>query len=268
MSRKSVLCLGFLVLVFVSLTLILPGRPFAQENQLTEIKRAKIFEDTYQLLTDSDLNCSFYMHEIGKLLPDIQIIGAERMNEKAVFSDGDVIYINKGAADGLEIGQLFLTVGLRAKVAKLGTVMERHGRARVVRLEDRMATAKVEKGCGTIQIGDFLLPFEQDAGEMGKDLGFGDMDPNASKHGKVVFIENDFHIAGSGQWALIDMGRQQCVQIGDQLNVFYRPRPDLPREAVASAIVIDVRGATSTIKILSARDTVDIGSEVQLNVTR
>jgi hypothetical protein len=268
MSRKSMLCLGFLVLVFASLTLILPGRPFAQESQETEIKRAKIFEETYQLITDSDLNCSFYMHEIGKLLPDIQIIGAERMNEKHLFSDGDVIYINKGAADGLEIGQLFLTVGLRAKVAKLGTVMERHGRARVVRLEDKMATAKVEKGCGTIQVGDFLLPFEQDAGEMGKDLGFGDMDPNASKHGKVVYIENDFHIAGSGQWALIDMGRQQCVQIGDQLNVFYRPRPDLPREAVASAIVIDVRGATSTVKILSARDTVGIGSEVQLNVTR
>jgi len=265
MNRKSTLCLGFLVLVFASLTLIVPGRQFAQDN---EIKRAKIFDATYQLITESDLNCSFYMHEIGKLLPDIQIIGAERMNEKGVFSDSDVIYINKGAADGLEIGQLFLTVGLRAKVAKLGTVMERHGRARIVRLEDRMATAKVEKGCGTIQIGDFLLPFEQDAGEMGKDLGFKDMDPNASKHGKVVYIENDFHIAGSGQWALIDLGRQHCVQIGDQLNVFYRPRPDLPREAIASAIVIDVRGATSTVKILGARDTVDIGSEVQLNTTR
>jgi len=265
MSRKPVICLGFLVLVFASLTLLVPGRPFAQENM---IKRAKIFEDTYQLITESDLNCSFYMHEEGKLLPDIRIIGGERMNEKSVYSDGDVIYINKGAADGLEIGQLFLTVGLRAKVAKLGTVMERHGRARVVRLEDRMATAKVEKGCGTIQAGDFLLPFEQEAGEIGKDLGFGDMDPNASKHGKIVYIENDFHIAGTGQWALIDMGRQHCVQIGDQLNVFYRARPDLPREAVASAIVIDVRGATSTVKILGARDIVDIGSEVQLNVAR
>jgi hypothetical protein len=257
--------LGFLILVFVSLILIVPGRPFAQENQ---IKRAKIFEDAYQLITDSDLNCSFYMHEEGKLLPDIQIIGAERMNEKSVFSDGDIIYISQGAADGIEIGQLFLTVGLRSKVTKLGTVMERHGRARVVRLEDRMATAKVEKSCGTIRVGDFLLPFEEEAGEIGKDLGYGDMDPNASKHGQVVFIENDFHISATGQWALIDLGRQHCVQIGDQINVFHRARPDLPREAVASAIIIDVRGATSTIKILGARDIVDIGSEVQLNVAR
>jgi hypothetical protein len=226
-----------LTLALAGLIVLVPGRPFAQD----EIKRAKIFEETYQLISESDLNCSFYMHEEGKALPDIRIVGGERMNEKSVFSDSDVIYIDKGAADGLEIGQLFLTIGLRAKV---------------------------EKGCGTVRVGDFLVPFEQDAGEIGKDLGYGDMDPNASRHGKVIYIENDFHIAATGQWALIDMGRQHCVQIGDQFNVFHRARPDLPREAIASGIVIDVRGATSTIKILGARDAVDIGSEVQMNVAR
>lgn len=264
MNRKPVLRVGFLTLIVASLIAVVPGRPFAQD----EIKKAKIFEDAYQLIMESDRNCSFYMHEEGKPLPDIRIIGAERENEKSVFSDADIIYLNKGSADGLEIGQLFLTIGLRAKVDKLGTVMERHGRARIVRLEDRLATAKVEKSCGTVRVGDFLLPFEEEAGEIGKDLGYGDMDPNASKHGKVIFIENDFRIAATGQWALIDMGRQHCVQIGDQLNVFHRARPDLPREAVASAIIIDVRGATSTIKILGARDAVGIGSEVQINAAR
>jgi hypothetical protein len=265
MSRKPALCAG---IVLASLLLIVPGGPFAQGSQETMIKKAKIFEETYQLINESDLNCSFYMHEEGKLLPDIQIIGAERMKEKRLFEDGDLIYLNRGAADGLEIGQLFLTVGLRAKVAKLGTVMERHGRARIVRLDDRMASARVEKGCGRIMIGDYLLPFEEESGEIGKDLGYGDMDPNASKRGHVIYIENDFHISGSGQWALIDMGRQHCVQIGDQLNVFHQARPDLPREAYASAIIIDVRGATSTIKILGARDAVDLGSEVQINTAR
>ncbi len=267
MSRKPALYAG-MALVLASLVIIVPGRPFAQETQEMLIQKAKIFDETYQLINESDLNCSFYMHEEGKLLPDIQIIGGARMNEKTVFEDGDLIYINKGAADGLEMGQLFLTIGLRAKVGKLGTVMERHGRARVVRLDDRIATAKVEKGCGTIVIGDFLLPFEEEAGEIGKDLGYGDMDPNASKRGHVIYIENDFHISASGQWALIDMGRQHCVQIGDQLNVFHQARPDLPREAIASAIIIDVRGATSTVKILGAKDAVDIGSEVQINVAR
>jgi hypothetical protein len=265
MSRKSVLAAGFVVLAFASLVLLVPGRPFAQDTQ-SMIKKAKIFEENYQLINESDLNCSFYMHEEGKLLPEIQIIGAQRMNEKSVLEDGDVIYINKGAADGLEIGQLFLTVGLRAKIEKLGTVMERHGRARVVRLEDKIATAKVEKGCGMIIVGDYLLPYEEEAGEIGKDLGYGDMDPNISKKGRVIYIENNFHISASGQWALVDLGRQHCVQIGDQLNVFHQAKPNLPREAIASAIIIDVRGATSTIKILGARDSVNIGDEIQINV--
>lgn len=267
MSRKPAVFAG-IALALVSLALVVPGRPFAQDTQETQIQRPKIFDETYQLINETDLNCSFYMHEEGKLLPDIRIIGGERMNEKSLFEDGDLIYLDKGAADGLEIGQLFLTVGLRAKVGKLGTVMERHGRARIVRLDDRMATAKVEKGCGTIVVGDYLLPFEEEAGEIGKDLGYGDMDPNASKRGHVIYIENDFHIAGPGQWALIDMGRQHCVQIGDRLNIFHQAKPNLPREAFASAIIIDVRGATSTIKILGTRDAVDIGADVQINTTR
>jgi hypothetical protein len=265
MRHRSLLTAGGLVLIVAVLALAVPGRPSAQDVM---VRKAKIFEETYQLINESDLNCSFYMHEEGKLLPDIRIVGAERMNEKHVFSDDDIIYIDKGAADGLEIGQLFLAVGLRAKVAKIGTVMERHGRARIVRLDDEMATAKVEKGCGAILVGDYLLPFEEEAGEIGKDLGYGDMDPNASKRGRVIYIENDFHISASGQWALIDMGRQQCVQIGDQLNVFHQARPDLPREAVASAIIIDVRGASATIKILGARDAVRIDDEVQIITTR
>jgi hypothetical protein len=267
MSRKPALLAG-LTLVTAGLLLIVPGRPFAQEIQ-TQIQKAKIFEDTYQLINESDLNCSFYMHEEGKPLPDTRIVGAARMNEKSIFEDGDLVYINKGSADGLQIGQLFLTVGLRAKVAKIGTVMERHGRARIVRLDgERTASARIEKGCGRILIGDYLLPFEEEQGEIGKDLGYGDMDPNASKRGMVIYIENDFHISGSGQWALINMGRQHCVQIGDRLNVFHQAAPGLPREAFASAIIIDVRGATSTIKILGTRDAVDIGAEVQINTSR
>lgn len=265
MRHRSLLTAGGLVLVVAALALAVPGRPLAQEMM---IQKAKIFDETYQLINESDLNCSFYMHEEGKLLPDIRIIGAERMNEKHVYSDDDVIYLDKGAADGLEIGQLFLAVGMRAKVGKIGTVMERHGRARIIRLDDEMATAKVEKGCGAILVGDYLLPFEEEAGEIGKDLGYGDMDPNASKRGRVIYIENDFHISASGQWALIDMGRQHCVQIGDQLNVFHQARPDLPREAVASAIIIDVRGASATVKILGARDAVAINDEVQIITTR
>lgn len=252
-------------LLVVAVALLAPGRPFAQEDQ---IQKAKIFQENYQLITDSDLYCSFYMQEEGKPLPTLQIIGAERMNEKIMLGDSDIVYLNQGAAEGLEIGQLFEIVGLEDKVPYYGTVTLRRGRARIVRLEDKVAVAKIEKSCNPVRVGDYLLPFEEGEGEIGKDKGFDLMDPNASKHGQVIFVDTGFHIGGTGQWALISMGRQHCVQIGDQLTVFHRAKPNLPREAIGNVIVIDVRGATSTVKILSCRDTVETGNEVQLNATR
>ena len=264
MNKKTGLSLVSVSLILLGVVLFAPGRPFAQD----QIARPKIFDEYYQLITDTDLYCSFYMLEEGKPLPEIRIIGAERMNQQIVFSDADIIYIDRGAVHGLEIGQLFQIIGLREKIVPYGIVTGRHARARIVRLEPEMATARIERSCGPVRVGDYLLPFEEEEGEIGKDEGFGDLDPNAGITGKVVYVEHDFHIAASGQWASISLGRQHCVQIGDRINVFHRAKANLPREAVASAIIIDVRGATSTVKILGARDAVEIGDEIQLIAVR
>ncbi len=251
--------------LFLAVSLVSPGINSAQEYQ---IERPRIFQETYELITETDLYCSFYMFEEGKKLPELKIIGAERENEKTMLNDADTVYLNKGAMDGLEIGQLFLAVGVGEKVGEYGLVTERHGRARVVRLEDNLAVAKLEKTCGGVLVGDYLLPFEDEEGEIGKDLGFEYLDPSAGMKGKIVYVRDDTRLGSSGQWASIDMGRRHCVQIGDQLTVFKRARPDLPREAIGSMIIIDVRGGTSTVKVLSCRDALEIGDEVQLKTTR
>jgi hypothetical protein len=262
-NAKGLLC-GFLCFALLGLCLAAPARSLAQD----QIRRAKIFEETYQLISDTDLYGSFYMLEEGKPLPDLRIVGAEFMNEKDSFSDNDLVYLNKGKADGLEIGQLFQIIGVEEKIAPFGTVVWRRGRARVIRLDEKVATARIERSFWPSRVGDYLLPFEESEGEIGKDSGYDQMDPNATKRGQVIFIDFSRQLSGPGQWALINLGRQQCVQIGDQLTLFHRAKPNLPREAVGSMIIIDVRGATSTVKILSARDVVSLGDEVQLKEAR
>jgi hypothetical protein len=255
----------FVFSLVLTLALLGPAFPFPQDFQ---IQKAKIFQDTYELITDSDLYCSFYLFEEGQTLPEMKIIGAERENEKSMMNDADTVYINKGSMDGLEMGQLFLVIGLGEKVGTYGLVTERLGRARVVRLEDNLAVARLEKTCGGVRVGDYLLPFQDEEGEIGKDLGFEYLDPGAGIKGQVIYVRDDTHIGAAGQWALIDLGRRHCVQIGDQLTVFKRARPDLPREAVGNVIIIDVRMRTATVKILSSRDSINIGDEVQLKTTR
>lgn len=264
MKNLKGISLGLLGFAVIALVLLLPGRSFAQD----QIQKAKIYEDTYQMITDTDLYCSFYMQEEGKALPDLRIIGSERMNEKDNLSDADIVYLNKGQADGLEIGQLFQVIGLEDKVPPYGVVTRHLAKARIIRLEEKTAVARIERSCWPVNVGDYLMPYEEQEGEVGKDKGYSQMDPNASKRGNVIYVDQNLRMAGSGQWALINLGRQQCVQIGDQLTVFHRAKPNLPREAVGSLIIIDVRGATATVKVLACRENIAVGDEVQLNTAR
>lgn len=256
-----------LPLFFLILALAVAAVPAV--GQEAEINRSKIFGEYYQLITDTDLYCSIFLYEEGKPFPNIRIIGAERENEKNHYADNDTVYIDKGKADGIEIGQVFLIVNIGEKVGKYGKVMQRLSRAKVVRIDgDHMSTIRLERSCGGAQVGDSLIPFEEMEGEIGKDQGYANVEPGVGVSGNVFYIENDFQMAGSGQWALVNVGRRQCVQIGDRLTVFHAARPNLPREAVSSAIVIDVRGGSATIKILSARDAVSVGDQVQVSSVR
>ncbi len=251
---------------FLMIALALAAIPAV--GQEAEINRAKIFGEYCQLISDTDLYCSIFLYEEGKPFPTVRIVGAERENEKSHFDDNDTVYIDKGKVDGIELGQVFLIVSPGEKVGKYGKVMQRVSRAKVVRIDgEHMSTVRLERSCGGAKIGDVLIPWEEMEGEIGKDQGYGDVEPGGLT-GKVFYIENDFKTAGTGQWALIDLGRRQCVQIGDRMTVFHSARPNLPREAVSSAIVIDVRGGSATVKILSARDAVSVGDQVQITTVR
>ncbi|MDP2916099.1 MAG: hypothetical protein Q8O91_11690, partial [Candidatus Aminicenantes bacterium] len=85
-----------------------------------------------------------------------------------------------------------------------------------------------------------------------------------SLSGRIIFLDNQFFQIGSGQWALIDLGREQGLQVGRQLTLFHQAVKGLPSEAVGNAIVIDAGRVTSTIKVLSAKDAIVLGDLVQV----
>jgi hypothetical protein len=251
--KKSIF---FLIFGLISL-----GAGMAQENQ---IEKAKIFQEDYPLITESDLYCSMYILDGTLPLPGIRIIGAERQDEKILLNDADKFYIDKGKADGLEIGQLFLVIGVGPKIMDYGSLTSRTGRARVIGLEEKRGTVQIDKTCGQVLLGNYLIPFEEKEGMLGKEEGYArELDENQGTKGSVIFIETEFHIAGTGQWAIIDMGSDKSVRVGQQMTIFKRVKKDVPREAIGSLIVIDVQGRTSTVKLLSCRDAVEVGFQVQ-----
>ena len=245
--------------LILGLGLIFLGTGLAQEDQ---IEKAKIFQEDYPLITESDLYCSIYI--LDGALPGIKIIGAERQEEKILLSDADKFFIDKGKADGLEIGQVFLVIGVGPKIMGYGNLTSRTGRARIIGLEEHRGIVRIEKTCGQVLLGNDLIPFEEKEGMLGKDEGYAqELDENQGTMGSLIYIGSELHIAGTSQWAIIDMGRDKGIHVGQQMTIFKRVKQGVPREAIGNLVVIDVQERTSTIKLLSCRDAVEVGFLVQ-----
>jgi hypothetical protein len=248
---------SFLFLI-LGLGVLFLGTGLAQD----QIEKAGIYQENYPLISESDLYCSIFV--LDGELPAIRIIGAEKQEEKILLSDSDKFYIDKGRADGMEIGQVFLAVSVGKKVGSLGLLGRRTGRARIVALEENRGTVVIDKTCGELTVGEFLVPFEEREGLTGKDLGYaGELDESQGAKGRVVYLDTEVNITGSGGWAIIDLGKDQGIQTGQQLTVFKRVKTGMPREAIGNVVVIDTQKNSSTVKVLSCRDSVEVGLQVQ-----
>ena len=246
-----------------------------QQPQQDEIRRARIYDEIYDLLSETDLYCSFRIHTGAP--PDMKIIGADREREKDTYSDGDLMYVDKGRADGLEEGQLFLVLDITGRRAwdedyefeTYGSLAFKRGRARIVDMAEHKSTAVLENCCDPVSIGSYLVPFEPDESLIGKDLGF-DVPPFKADgvSGRIVFMQNDINQIASGHWALINMGAGDGLHRGQQLVMYRELHVDAPLQVFGNVVVIDVQEATATVKVLSSRDAVNMGDLVMLRPTR
>ncbi len=235
--------------------------PEEQEPQ-EEVEKARIYREIYDLLSETDLYCSFFVLEGDK--PDTKIIGAERDYERVQFNNGDIVYIDKGRSEGVEVGQVFLVLEVGRVNTDFGPVAFKRGRVRVVALEEHASSAQVEKACGPVTVGSYLVPFESEEGWLGKDLGY-DVPPYETEglKGEIIFLQEGFFQAGSGAWALIDLGENQGLKVGQQLVVYRKLYEGVPLQVFGNVVVIDTQSRTATVKILSCKDALVQGDAVQ-----
>jgi hypothetical protein len=238
-----------------------------EEQEQYEIEKAKIYQDIYALLSETDLYCSIFV--MDDPAPEMRILGAERGWERTMITDGEVVYVNKGKNDGLETGQLFLIFEIAQNIDGYGPLGIKRGRARIVDLEDTRASARIEKACGPVEKGHFLVPFEEKESRLGKDLGY-----NVPPHrvegldGHVIYLETNFNQIGTGYWAILDLGENAGVQMGQQLIIYREEEKEAPLYIFGNVVIVDVQKRTCTVKALSARDAIRMGDFVMARPTR
>jgi len=239
-----------------------PAPPLKEKpEERYEISKAKIFQEFSDLINEVDLYCSFSVWEDE--IPGLKIIGAERESEKTMLSDSDVIYLNKGNDGDAKPGQIFWVLEIRDELRGYGPMAFGKGRARVQYDDNGTTVAVVEHSCDAVRIGYYLVPFKGREGMTGKDLGY-DVPPVEADEvkGSLIYLQNNLRQIASYHWALIDLGAEQGIKVGQQMILYRRTGEDLPVQILGNCIVIDVKSQTSTIKVLSCRDVIRKGDRV------
>lgn len=240
-----------------------------ERSQEQEVKKARLYKDVFPLINESDHYCSFFVMDKVKL--DMQIIGAEKEEERMLLRESEVLFINKGSADGVETGQIYIIVDVGERVSNpitgknFGHLVLKRGRAQIISVEEERATARLEKTCGEVMVGNFLIPFEEKSDLLGSDLGY-DVAINEEEEiqGMLIYFQNDYKQISKGHWAIIDIGEEDGIHYGQQLVIYRKTKGRSgPTEKVGNLIVIDTQPRTSTVKILSSNNPLKVGDRVQ-----
>lgn len=243
---------------------IQPNSLERSEGQEQEPKKARLYKDVFPLVSDSDLYCSFFMlRKRGDV--DIKIISAERTEERTFLREGDNFFINKGLKHGVENGQIYLILEIGEGIIGYGSLAFMKGRAKIVDARESRSTARIEKACDQVMVGYYLVPFEEKGGLLGKDLGY-DVTPRVAEgvKGKIIYSQDDHNLVGSGDWAIINLGEEDGIQFGQQLLVYRKVKKrGASIKMVGNLVVINVQKKSSTVRVLSCEDALEVGDRVQ-----
>jgi hypothetical protein len=166
---------------------------------------------------------------------DTYVITGEGSSIKNVFDEGDYVYINKGATQGVKVGDQFFVVRAitdptdvewtkwqASIMKKLGKLWADEGRVRVVVVQSDVSIAQVQNSCSYLQRGDIVLPFtERPSPPLKSETNFDRFAPPSGKPTAMV-INGKFWAQSSGtnSTMYVNLGANQGVRVGDYFRIF------------------------------------------------
>jgi hypothetical protein len=201
---------------------------------LSLFSAAALAQDQTAVPIRNDLYCSGTVSTEAVPL-DTYIITGEGSNYKVTFQEGDFVFINKGASQGVKIGDEFSVIrrtedAIKSEwtkwqfliLRKMGTLWEDEGRVRVVVVHPDTSVGQVEKSCNYVQRGDILLPFaERPAPPLKSENNFDRFAPPSGK-ATAMIITGKSYISelGSNDIFYVNLGSAQGVKVGDYFRIF------------------------------------------------
>ena len=244
--------------------------------------------------TFSEVYCSGFF-AADEIKPEKIIVGGEESENKSLFHDRDIIYINQGASAGVKPGEEYLVLrrmkdfgkygpGFAKAKSRYGHYYEDVGRVKILLAHENSATAEVVFACEEINVHDFLVPNEQRTIPLARTESAFDKfgPPNNKTTGKIFMTKEYRKLIGTGRVVYFDVGQKQDVHVGDYFRITrhldssnislfnqrayrqYRPTFESVRKVVGEAVILRVEANTSTALVTLSTEDIALGDGVEL----
>ena len=215
--------------------------------------------------------------------PSLLITGGQDSFTRHAYGPGDLITINGGSDNGVEVGQEYfvrrMQPGRAARVSRANPAgVQTSGWVRVYAVDKRMSLVIVTHACDTLDVGDYLEPYVE------PQVPIADANPpkpQRENYGHIMLGADRRTVFGQGDFFVIDRGSDHGITLGERV-IIYRDKRKLEEANKSSenllpkgivpeflydlgeAVVVDVKPEMSTLKVTLSRDAMLAGDYVAL----
>jgi hypothetical protein len=163
------------------------------------------------------------------------VISGEESASKIVFDLRDLVYISKGSAQGVHVGDRYSVFRpeqdptdvqwfkWQHKLMKaMGTLYKDIGQLKVVNVQPNVSTAEITFSCGDMERGDLIRPWQERPSPPFKPAeNFDKFAPVSGKSVGMLVVGKDFgQVYGKFNTVYVNLGTNQSVNVGDYMRIF------------------------------------------------
>jgi hypothetical protein len=197
----------------------------------------------------------------------LRITGGQDSFVRRIHAPGDLVTINAGKKNGIEVGQEFYV--RRVQIADQAAVtrdtpatIRTVGWIRVYAVDDEWSLVTVTHACDTIEIDDYLEPFAlPELPPVSKDRP----KPQRGNYAKVLSGNDRRTAFGTGDYFVINQGSDHGIEKGSQF-VVYRNKNQKENflYELGEAVAVDVKPENTTLQVTTSVDAIQRGDLVAL----
>jgi hypothetical protein len=197
----------------------------------------------------------------------LRVTGSQESFVHQSFAPGDLITINAGADNGIEVGQEFFTrravpVSRRTISRENPATVRTTGWIRIYAVDDEMSLATITYACDSLELNDYLEPFVV---PVVPTISSEKPKPQRGNYGRLLTGNDNRASFGRGDYFVVNRGSDHGVTVGAQFVVYRdKQEPGNFLFELGEAVAVDVKPESSTLLATLTRDAFTAGDYVAI----